>query len=290
MGKFAAEEELTNLMDLLDEQDEPVYNKISESIQAYGITAIPFLEATRENALDSNVQSRIKKLIHKINIQNLYFELHNWATIDSKDLLKGYFLISKYLFPDLNEDSVMAKVESLKREVWLELKKDMTPFEKAKVISKVFFELKKFSFNTNSAALPDSLCLNALLNSRKGSPLAFSVLYAGIAQRLELPIYGVNMVDSEFLAYVHSENSQTSDFKKDVQFYLNPFAEGVFFSNLQITEYVGKDYPKEIEKYIGACKNPILISQIISQMLLSYIYSDKQEKVEELLILMQALM
>lgn len=289
MPKIAVKEELTNLMYLLDEQDEPVYDKISESIQAYGVNAIPYLEATRENAFDSLVQSRIKTLLHKLNFQNLYVELHNWATLNSNDLLKGYFLISKYLFPDLNEELIMAKVEALKREVWLELKKNMTPFQEAKVLSKVLFELNKFRLNPSVEGFPDSLCINALLEGRKGFPIALTVLYAGLAQRLGFPIYGVNMPDSMFLAYVYSGNPHQRDFKNDVLFYINPLTIGSFFTNLEVKEYLAKHYSKDNEEIKGACKNPLLILQVAKNMQYAFMSAHKTGKVNELNVLMKAL-
>lgn len=289
MPKIAVKEELTNLMYLLDEQEEPVYDKISESIQAFGINAIPFLEATRENVFDSLVQSRIKTLLHKLNFQNLYVELHNWATLNSNDLLKGYFLISKYLFPALNEELIMAKVEALKREVWLELKKNMTPFQEAKVLSKVLFELNNFRLNPSVECFPDSLCINALLENRKGFPIALTVLYAGLAQRLGFPIYGVNMPDSMFLAYVYAGNPHNRDFKNDVLFYIKPLTIGSFFTNLEVREYLSKHYSKDNRETKGACKNPRLILQVAKNMQYAFMSAHKTEKVNELNVLMKAL-
>jgi hypothetical protein len=289
MPTFAVKEKLTSLMYLLDEQEEPVYDKISESIQAFGANAIPFLEATRENAFDSLVQSRIKTLLHKLNFQNLYVELHNWATLNSNDLLKGYFLISKYLFPDLNEEHIMAQVESLKREVWLELKKNMTPFQEAKVLSKVIFELNKYTLNPSVECFPDSLCINELLENRKGYPIALTVLYAGLAQRLGFPIYGVNMPDSMFLAYVYSGNPHNRNFQNDVLFYINPLSIGSFFTNLEVSEYLAKHYSKDRVETKGACTNPKLILQVAKNMQYAFISSHKTEKVNELSVLMKAL-
>ena len=89
-----ANTDLTNLMELIDEQDVSLFKKISESIIAYGFTAIPYLEDISENSLDETVQSRVKVLINEIRTQSLYSELHNWATLDSHDLLKGFFIVS----------------------------------------------------------------------------------------------------------------------------------------------------------------------------------------------------
>jgi regulator of sirC expression with transglutaminase-like and TPR domain len=281
--------DLIHLMDLLDEQNASLFEKISENILSYGVSAISYLENESENSLDDLVRSRAISLISKIKIQNLYSELHNWATLDSNDLLKGFFIISKYQFPSLDEEVVMAKIEALKKEVWLELKKGMTPFEETKVISKVFFEVRKYTLNQNPASMPDCVCLNAVLNSGKGYPEAFAMLYAGIAQRLGIPVYGVQMPDSMFVAYVYSEGNQPLDLRKDVRFYINPFAAGVFFQVKQIEEHLVQTYPDDVERYSGACTNPEFIQKILVIIKDHYIRKNRPDKTEDIKVLMKAL-
>ena len=281
--------DLIHLMNLLDEQDASLFEKISEKILSYGVTAISYLENKSENSLDDIVQSRTMSLISKIKIQNLYSELHNWTTLDSNDLLKGFFIISKYQFPGLDEEVVMAKIEALKKEVWLELKKGMTPLEEAKVISKVFFEVRKYTFNQNPASMPDCVCLNALLNSGKGYADAFSMLYAGIAQRLGIPVYGVQMPESMFVAYVYSEGNQSLDLRKDVRFYINPFAAGVFFQVKQIEEHLEQTHPDDFERYSGACTNAEFIQKILVIIKDHYIRKNRPDKAEDIKVLMKAL-
>ena len=281
--------DLANLMELLDEQDMSLFEKISENILSYGLTAIPYLEESSEKSLDETVHSRIKLLLKEIRIQSLYSELHNWATLDSHDLLKGFLIVSKYQFPDLDEKRIMAKVEALKKEVWLELKKGMTPFEQTKVISKVFFEVRKYTLNQNPASMPDCVCLNALMNSGKGYPEAFAMLYAGIAQRLGVPVYGIKMTDSMFVAYVYSDGKQALDLRNDVRFYINPFAAGVFFPVKQIEEHLVQTHPDDFEKYSGACTNPEFIQKILVIIKDHYIRKNRPDKVEDIQVLTKAL-
>ena len=281
---------LVNLMELIDEEEAILFDKISENILSYGVTAIPYLEATSEKSLDEIVQLRVKYLIGKIRVQGLYGELHNWATMHSNDLLKGYFIVSKYLFPSLDVEHVMSKVEALKKQVWLELKKEMTPFEEATVISKVFYEVRKFTLVSDVRSMPDCLCLNALLNSNKAHPLTHSLLYAGIAQRLGIPIYGVQLPESIFLSYVDSYDPLSPDFKSDVKFYLQPFMAGMFLSNEQHLELLEKEHPDNVELFDGACSNQNFLAQVLSKMYMFFIDAKKKEKSEDMILLIEALL
>jgi hypothetical protein len=281
--------ELANLMELLDEQDATLYAMISENIQSYGLTAIPYLEVVGEKSLDETVQSRVKILIQTIKIQGLYGELHNWATLESSDLLKGYLICSKYLFPDIDEERVMAQVEALKKEVWLELKQDMTPFEGAKVISKVFFEIKKFSFETDAGSYFESMSMSKLLETGKSLPIAFVILYAGIAQRLGLHFYGVNLPVPGFLGYVQLKNHKAFDVKNDLMFYLNPFAEGAFFQKASIYEGLKIKYSDKMDEYTGACNNVKFILQYLEFVKGLCVNAKKPVKSHEISKLIEAL-
>jgi regulator of sirC expression with transglutaminase-like and TPR domain len=285
----AINKNLVNLMELIDEEEANLFVTISENILSYGVKAIPYLEGARDKSMDEIVHERIKKLINKIRIQSLYSELHNWATLDADDLLKGYFIVSKYLFPDLDEERVMAKVEALEKEVWLELKKGMKPFEAIEVVSKVFYEVRKFKLISDGSSMPDCLCLNALLNSNKAHPITHSVLFAGIAQSLDIPVYGVQLPDSIFLACVHSDNPNTMDYKTDVKFYLNPFAVGMFLSPDQHMQMLKEDHPKNVELFNGACTNQNFIGQVIARMYQYFILNNKTEKSADMLVLLGAL-
>ena len=281
--------DLTNLITLLDDKDDLIFYKVSEKIQSYGLAAIPFLEEASENTLNELVLLRVKRIILSIRLQNIYIELHNWAALESSDLLKGYYIVSKYQFPELDETYVMTKVEALKKDVWLEIKKNMTPFEEAKVLSKVFFEVKKFTINENSASIKDGVCLNGLLNSGKGYEVPFTVLYTGIAQRLGIPVYGGLMPEEIYLTYVYSNNHAHTDLKNDVIFYLNPFKVGTFFSNEQMRELQESLHPDDFEEYIGACTNIDFIMRLLDTFKHTYIRTRRPDKADDMDLLMKAL-
>jgi len=104
------------------------------------------------------------------------------------------------------------------------------------------------------------------LDSGVGLSPSFCVLYAGIAQRLGIPIYGSNIPLSMFLAYVPTKNIKKNDLKNNVSFYLNPFKAGAFYTNLSIKEHIEKNYPEESTECIGVYSNTMFILDLISTM------------------------
>ena len=61
--------------------------------------------------------------------------------------------------------------------------------------------------------------INAVLESKKGNPISMCVVYMLIAQKLKLPVYGVNLPSLFVLTYK----------KGDEQFYINAFNKGLNF-------------------------------------------------------------
>ena len=127
--------ELDALIRLLDEPSEDVFVKIKEKLVFYGMDAIPVLESAWDNSFDNLIQCRIEEIIHNIQQIHLREELQEWHADNHFDLLKGFYLISKYQYPDLDFQEISNKVEILKRDIWLELNSGLTALEKVKVIN-----------------------------------------------------------------------------------------------------------------------------------------------------------
>ena len=102
--------ELEALIKLLDDSDVEIYSHVESRLLDLGFEVIPHLEKTWESTLDILLQQRIEELIHKIQFNQVKFDLQSWAISGAFDLLSGFITISKYQYPELDEQKILNQI------------------------------------------------------------------------------------------------------------------------------------------------------------------------------------
>jgi len=273
------------LIKLLDEPDETAFGLIRNQIFSIGPDALAPLEKALENTFDSLVQERIQEIIRKLNQENLYVDFVNWLNLGSDDLLKGFILVTKTQYPALEEEEIRITVEQLKMDVWIELHENLTALENIKVINHVLFDQHHFDGNKSDMHAPQNSYVNTFLETHKGSPLSLGILFIILAQKLGMPVYGVNLPQHFILAYL-TEPGLSNPGEDDVLFYINPFNKGAVFTRREIELFIREMKFKPEKSFFSPCTNPDIIRRLINSLIYSYNqygYSDKIEELQNLL-------
>lgn len=285
------QKEIKALISLLDDPDEQIYAQIKSKLISFGQEVIPELENYWEhNSFGVIFQDRIENIIHKIQFDRTSFDIEQWSKGSASNLLDFAILISKYQYPDLNEDKILKKVEQLERDVWIEMNNELTAFEKVKVLNHILFDVHGFSGNKKNYHAPQNSYINNVIDTKKGNPLTLSLLYYIIAQRLNLPIYGVNLPNHFVLCYLDEhaimkiiEPGTSQD--DDVLFYINPFSRGTIFNRDEIYSFLKQLNLDPQQSYFEPCNNKDIAKRIINNLIYSYEKLGYVDKVEELEIL-----
>jgi regulator of sirC expression with transglutaminase-like and TPR domain len=283
------ENELQALIHLLEDPDEEVFSAVKEQIMLMGEEIIPALEHAWENTFNNALQSRIENLIHDIQMDRVRQELRIWAETGGTDLLAGTLLISRYQYPDLDEEQVRKQIDLIKRDVWLEINGNLTAFEKVKVINHILFDVYQFSGNTTNYHAPQNSYINNVIESKKGNPLLLSILYSVIAQGLNIPIYGVNLPEHFILAYRDEFTLQKEGEAEPILFYINPFSRGAVFSKREIDTFLKQLKLEANPIFYESCANTAIISRQLRNLIHSYEKLGYPNKVEELTSLLDIL-
>lgn len=290
MEKDNRHTELDALISLLDEPDTDIFIKVKEKLSSYGPEAIPRLEDAWDNSADNRLQQRIENIIHDIQYDHLYQELKNWRETSSTDLLKGFILVAKYQYPDLDEKQIIDKIGKLIQDVWLELNNNLTHLEKIRVINHIFFEVHGFKGNKSNMHAPENSFINVILETHKANPISLSILYMVVAQSLKIPVYGINLPQNFIMAYLDSlirPGKKVS--RSDVQFYINAFTNGAVFTHKEIELFLRQINLEQEEKYFLPCDNLTIIRRVLNNLIFAYANSGDTEKSEELKKLQSAL-
>ncbi len=271
---------LKALVSLLSDDDNEVLNHVEKQILSLGGTLIPYLESEWGNNLDSNVQKRIEDLIHVLQFGQVKAKILEWKNSEKRDLLEGFWILATYQYPDLELEKLKAELEQLFYEVWVEIKiTEDLPFDKVRAFNAAFFNKLKFSANTKNFHSINNSMINLVLETRKGNPISLCVVYMLIAQKLKMPIWGVNLPNLFILTYKTPE----------LQFYINAFNKGLIFTKEDISNYVTHLRLKNNDIFFEPCNNLDIIRRVLRNMMVSFDKVDNQEKLEEIRQIIESL-
>jgi regulator of sirC expression with transglutaminase-like and TPR domain len=270
--------ELKALVSLLDDDDENIVSHVVDKIRSLGKEAIPFLENEWETNFNPQVQQKIEDLIHHLQYELLKLRIQEWYESKDQDLLTGLWLIATYQYPDLELESLKQDLEQIYYEAWLEFKPDLYPYDQIKVLNGVMFTKLKYSANTKNFHSPSNSMINIVLESRKGNPITLCVIYMMVAQKLKLPVHGVNLPNLFVLMYNDGPNT----------FYINVFNKGLIFSKTDIENYIHELRLAPQSSFFEPCTNLEIIRRVFRNLIMSFDKlgeHDKAEEVKELLLI-----
>lgn len=266
------EKELKALVSLLDDEDAQIVTHVEEKIRSLGTSIIPFLEQEWEENFNPQVQRRIEELIHALQYELLKERIKSWYDSEDQDLLTGMWLVATYQYPDLELIKLKQELEQLFYDAWLEFKPDLYPFDQVRIINSVIFNKLKFGANTKNFHSPGNSMLNVVLESRKGNPISLCVIYMMVAQKLKLPVHGVNLPNLFILTYKD---------EKHTQFYINAFNKGLIFSRQDIENYIHELHLTPQSSFFEPCSNLEIIRRVFRNLIMSFDKMGEHAKAEE---------
>jgi len=272
---------LNALIKMLDEPDEKTYDLIRDKICSFGNDAITPLEKFWDDTFELLVQERISSILSTIRMDQTNHDFLDWVKFGSSDLLKGYILVSKTGFSAMDDGALTIRIEQMKMDIWLELNENLTALENVKVINHILFSMHHFEGNKINPGDPQNSYLNILMETRKGSPLSLGILYLVLAQKLNMPIYGVNLPQHFILAYL-TEPGIPYPTADDVLFYINPFNEGAVFTRREIELFIRQLKIKPENSFFSPCTNLEIIQRLLQNLKFAYKRLEEPDKIEPL--------
>lgn len=279
-------QEINALIKLVEDPDPIVYHQVKEKLLSYGKAVLPNIEHSWTRIVENDYhQERLNDILREIQLKDLKEELLNWKASSTRDLLKGAVIISKFQFPDIDYKDIEQEIEQIKQKVWLEINEDNTAFEIVKIFNHVLFDIVGFKPNKTNFHSPQNSYINTVLKQKKGNPLSLSIIYSIIAQRLEIPIYGVNLPNQFVLGYL-DENSTLkmldASNNRNVLFYINPFSKGRIFDHNEIEGYLRSLNLPLKNNFIEPCSNTDILKRMLKNLAYSYHKVGQNSKVKDI--------
>lgn len=261
------------MVSLLDDTDNEVVQIVENQIKELGNVAVELLEKEWEqNGLNPVIQKKIENLVHQIQFQKLEKEILSWKNDGAYDLLTGLWLIAKYQYPDLEIDPLRKEIIKIKNEIWVRTQEKMHPADMVKVINHVLFDEQGFESNTKNFHSASNSMFNLVLSQKKGNPVALCSLYILLAEKLDLPIYGVNLPNLFVLIFDYP----------GYKFYINAFNRGQIFVEKDIDEYLKQIKIEPEPKYYKACSNQDIVVRILTNLSFAFHKNGEKENQAEI--------
>lgn len=273
------EKEIKALVSLLDDDDRAIVTQVEEKIISLGNTVIPYLESEWENNFNPVIQKKLEELIHILQFDSLKNRLLEWKEGGYADLLEGMWLVASYQYPDQEITKLRDEIEKIFGEAREEVRTNVHPYDQVKQLNNVIFMKHKFSANTKNFHSPSNSMLNVVFETRKGNPISLCVIYLLVAQRLGLPVYGVNLPNLFILTYKTEE----------IQFYINAFNKGIIFSRADLENYVSHLNINPIKIFFEPCENLDIVKRVFRNLMVSYEKIGDYQKLEEIKILLNTI-
>lgn len=263
---------LDSLIALIDDPDESVFDSVFEEFQKEDISVVDHLEHIWETSLDELVQGRIELIIQKIQFNDTKEKIRNWANQETLDLFEGFFLISRYQYPELKLKAILSQLENIRKEIWLEFRNSLTSLEKITILNHIFFDHFKFHVDLINPDSPQHCHINRVFDTRKCNPVSIAILYTLVARTLKLPVSYIDFAKNPLVGYFDRELASLAqeDTDQSIVFYINPSNKGAIIGPREAEYILQVNGGEEREKLTHACPDRIVIKRLIEKLIHSY--------------------
>ncbi len=287
-----SENEVKSLVALLDDDDAEIVQHVEAKLLTLGSEVVPMLESEWGLINNSLHQHRVENIIHSIQFKHLLEKLRKWSKEEHPDLLEGILIVSQYRYPDLDKQAIINEIDKIRLDIWLEMHYDLTAFEKVRIINQVLYNIHGFRGNTDHYHDPQNSFINVVLESKRGNPIMLAVIYMLIAQRLNIPIYGVNLPQHFVLAFLEEHfhlpdeeyfntTNKTHFNEGRVLFYINAFNQGSVFSRSNLEQFLRQIQVEPRLEYFETCNNIEIVKRVLRNLIVAYEKLNKPAKVKE---------
>ncbi|MCK5706856.1 MAG: tetratricopeptide repeat protein [Candidatus Aureabacteria bacterium] len=116
------------------------------------------------------------------------------------DIAEGALIIAKGFYPELDIQKYLDQIDVMAKELKLKLQGITDPSEIIEIISKYLFIKNKLEYK-KIVDKKDIFFLNNVFDNKSGNCVSFSYLYLSVAERLQLPFYGVSAPEHMFVRF-----------------------------------------------------------------------------------------
>lgn len=250
------ETEFKALISLLEDDDPSIGKHIEGKLLSMGEGVIPRLEAAWEEEADTDIQQRLEDIIYLIQSKGTIEELQAWMEEDDPSLLKAWFLISQYQYPELDYEEFRHHISRLSNRIWLRIRTQMNIPEKLVLVKNMLFKDESYVPNRKRVYDIQNYLINGFFETKKGGPISLGILYLILCEELEIPINGIILPGYFVLRYKDEKN----------EFFVDVFNKGAFFKREDLKRFLKEVNAEDSSKYYEPSTKKDIILNLIKTL------------------------
>lgn len=258
--------EIQTLLYLLED------TSIADEIEKHLLERKELLKQYVAHTPDAIQNIYLQSVLNKFVSEEVFSGFEQWLQKGCKDIFEGAMLITQYFNPHIDPQFYYDCIHKWYQKALSNLPVYPTPIDIVRSINFVLFKKESFHGATENYQHPENSYLNQVIDKRKGIPLSLSILYLGIAQRMRVPIFGVNL-PAHFIMMYRDANEE---------FYINAFNQGVIFHKPEIDAFIQNAQLTPKPEYYNPCANIDIIKRMLINLRNSYISANNTEKLNQL--------
>ena len=276
------------LLTLIEDPDEEIFIQVKNELLFLGLDVVPNIEqAWEKNPFGKNYLIKLENIIHEIQFKDIYNSLINWKEAGATNLLDGVILVNKFQYPELNRKKIEKQLKTIVQDAQIEITDHMTGLEKITVLNDIIYTVHGFYGNKDDYYSPSNSFLNIALDQKKGNALILAIIYLEIANRLKIPIKGINLPNHFILGYPDEIKFEGNNQQGNTMlFYINAFSSGHILSKMDINEFLNKINTEQKPEYYNPCNNQEIVKRLITNLKYSHKKLGAAEKIKELELLL----
>jgi len=254
---------LDALLSLLDDPDKEIHKSIEKELIVLPVSSIPQLEDCWLESKNLLFQERLEMVINKIQFVNVKRELINWSSDENPSLIDGAILVNKSYNPNLLIDPIRKNIQKIKHDVSLEINDNLTALEKVKILNHFFYNI--YNYQPLSPNQPTNWDgdIGTVLSQKHGNYIIIAIIYAGIAQELGIPVYGISLPDSVLLGCKDSSTKTSKKNPDSILFYINPIDKGTVFSQKDLQQIISTKNIDNKAQFYKLASNTSMIKRLV---------------------------
>ncbi len=261
-----ADQELSYLVSLFDDPDEVVSDVVKKKILERGEPVLNELKTMLANEKVKKKQKLISDKLFYFNGELKINQLKAFSQNGYLSLCEGSYLISSLLTVGLERDYFYNLVTPIVSDIMSELSEDKTGVENVKIFNHIFYNRYKFSVCDTFMTNENNGIVSTILSTRRGNPIAISVLYFLLAQSCDLSVFPMCFPGGFVPVYME---------KGEVLFYINIFHKGEIFLEGKLHEFLDAQGLEVKDDQLEIRDERILLTIYLESLL--FTYGNKEE-------------